>query len=415
MTDTRTLPARAERRWSGVSADSVLSTWATGIAQYAGDPGRPNPPNVIVFGAGNPDPDSFPWEGLLAAARRVMERDFAGALIYGPSQGEPALREWLANRLNAQEDAGVGPEHFFLTHGSGQAIQMVAQAYLNPGDTLLVERPSYPGAMRTFRAHGGEPVGVAMDDEGLVVASLEETAERLAQQGRAPRLLYTMPTFHNPTGITASLARREAIADACDRLGILIVEDDAYGEVRCDGERLPSYYKLTGGHGALRLSTFSKMLSTGLRVGWITGRKDFIDTFARLRFDGGLSPFLIRTVAEFCISGDQDRHLERVIPIYREKRDRLVSALSERCGRHITWVQPDGGYFLWIKLGDHLDPAKVAEAAGRERVAARPGTQFFPEKEGENYLRLCFSNLSVEEIEEGVQRLGRALDQGARD
>ncbi len=199
----------------------------------------------------------------------------------------------------------------------------------------------------------------------------------------------------------------------CDRHRILIAEDDAYGEIRVEGTRPPSYYKLSGGQGALRLSTVSKMLATGLRVGWVTGREDFIQALTRLRFDGGLSPFLLRTVAEFCVSGDEDRHLEKMIPVYREKLDRMLTALSERCGRHVTWTQPEGGFFLWLKLADGIDPAKLEGAMAGEGVGARPGTQFFPDRDPNNYLRLCFSTASVDHIEEGIRRLGRALDRCA--
>lgn len=408
--DDRTETAGIGRRWASLSVDDALSTWAKDVSAYAGDPGAADPPDTVVFGAGIPDPPTLPREALLAAARRVLEKDGPGALRYGGNQGDLLMREWLAERLNRQEDAGVGPENFFLTNGSGQAIQMVTTAFLNPGDTMLVERPSYPGAMRVFRAYGAQLAGVEMDGEGVRIDSLEATVRRLADEGRAPKLFYTMPTLHNPTGLTASIPRREQVVEVCDRHGILIVEDDAYGEVRVEGERPPSYYKLTDGQGALRLSTVSKMLATGLRIGWVIGRKDFIDALVRMRFDGGLSPFLIRTVAEFCASGDQDRHLETMIPVYREKRDRMLSVLSERCSRHVSWITPEGGYFLWLKLGDRIDPASLAEAMASEKVAARPGAAFFPDKDPDNYLRLCFSNPSIEEIEEGIQRLGRALD-----
>ncbi|MBI2761255.1 MAG: PLP-dependent aminotransferase family protein [Chloroflexi bacterium] len=410
MTETRRDGVDVERRWAATPVGQVLSDWATSISEYAGDAGRPDPAGTIVFGAGIPDAASLPMEGLLAAARRVLEKDGEGALRYGGAQGDLVMRQWLADRLNAQEDAGVGPENFLLTNGSGQAIQMVMAGFLNPGDTVLVERPSYSGGMRVIRAYGAEMAGVDMDDEGVLVEQLDETVERLVAAGRTPKLFYTMPTLHNPTGITTMVARRESVVEICDRHGILIVEDDAYGEVRVDGVRPPSYFKLAGGEGALRLSTVSKMLATGLRVGWVTGRKDFIDALTRLRFDGGLSPFLIRTVAEFCTSGDEDRHLAGMIPIYREKRDRMLSALSERCARYGTWTQPQGGFFIWMTLAESVDPDKLAAAMQDERVAARPGTMFFPDSESANYLRLCFSTPTVADIEEGIQRLGRALD-----
>lgn len=406
-------PPPQGRRWASITAADALSTWAQAIAGYAGDPGTPDPPDTVVFGAGIPDPPTLPREALLAAARRVLEKDGAGALRYGGNQGDLLLRGWLAERLNRQEDAGVGPENFFLTNGSGQAIQMTASAFVNPGETVLVERPSYPGGMRTFRAYGANLVGVDMDDEGVRIDALQSTLRRLSDQGQIPRLFYTMPNLHNPTGLTTPIARREAVVDLCDAYGILIVEDDAYGEVRVEGERPPSYYKLTDGQGALRLSTVSKMLATGLRIGWVTGRKDFIEALTRLRFDGGLSPFLTRIVAEFCIAGDQDRHLETMVPIYREKRDRMVAAVAERCSAHTSWSVPEGGYFLWLKLSSGIDPARLATAMVEEKVAARPGAGFFPDTDSENYLRLCFSNPSLDEIEEGIKRLGRALDRCA--
>jgi DNA-binding transcriptional MocR family regulator len=411
---TATHDMRAERRWASIQVDDLLSGWAKGAIAHAGDPGGAgDPADTIVFGGGIPDPPTLPREELLAAARRVLEKDGPGALRYGGNQGDLLMRAWLAERLNDQEGAGVGPEHFVLTNGSGQAIQMCVTAFADAGDTILVERPSYSGALRAFRAYGLRMAAIEMDGEGVRLNALAQTLDRLFAEGRTPRFFYTMPTFHNPTGLTTSLPRREAVAGLLDRYGVLIVEDDAYGEIRCEGAPIPSYFRLTGGDGALRLSTVSKMLATGLRVGWITGRQDMIDALTRLRFDGGLSPFLLRTVAEFCASGDQDRHLAKMIPIYREKRDRMVTALAERCGQRVTWTTPEGGYFLWLKLADGIDPAALAAAMAAERVVARPGVQFFPDSDDHAYIRLCFSNPSPAEIDEGIRRLGRALDRCA--
>lgn len=409
----RTRAVTEQRRWATTTAADVLSSWAKGITAYAGDPSAPDPEGTIVFGAGIPDPPTLPREGLLAATRRVLQSDGPGALRYGSTQGDIQLRNWLAERLNRQEDAGVTAENFFLTNGSGQAIQMVVAAFANPGDVVLVERPSYPGGMRTLRAYGAQLIGIDMDEEGVSVDALETTLRRLSDEGRTPPFFYTMPNLHNPTGLTTTPSRRERVVDLCDEYGVLIVEDDAYGEVRVEGERPPSYFKLSGGQGALRLSTVSKMLAAGLRIGWVTGRKDFVDTLTRLRFDGGLSPFLTRIVAEFCTSGDQDRHLEMMVPIYREKRDRMLAALSERCSTHVSWIVPEGGYFLWLKLAPEIDPTRLSAAMTDEKVAARAGAAFFPDAPADNYLRLCFSNPSIEQIEEGVRRLGRALDRCA--
>jgi 2-aminoadipate transaminase len=414
MTRTHDGLADTERRWTTIAVDDLLTDWARSAGGLISDFSRVYPPDTIVFGAGIPDPDTLPWQELAAAARRVLEQDAPGALRYGGLQGDVVLRQWIADRLNQQEDAGVGPDNFLLTNGSGQGIQMIASAFVQPGTVVLVERPSYSAAMRTFRAFGGQLTDVAMDTDGVLPEALEQKIDRLVAEGRAPRLFYTMPTLQNPTGITTSVPRREAVVALCDRHGILIIEDDAYGEIRIDGVRPPSYYKVGGGQGVLRLSTFSKMAAAGLRIGWVTGRPDFISALTRLRYDSGLSPFLIRTVAEFCYSGDQDRHLAKMIPVYREKRDRLVAALTERCAQHGTWVVPEGGFFLWMTLADHIDPDKLTEALEAEKVVVQRDTNFFAEPSEANHLRLCFSFLSVAAIEEGVQRLGRALDRSVR-
>jgi 2-aminoadipate transaminase len=414
MTQTYNKPVETERRWASMAVDDLLTDWATNAGGFASDFSRVYPSDAIVFGAGIPDPDTLPWEQLAAAARRVLEQDAPGALRYGGLQGDVVLREWIAGRLNQQEDAGVGPDNFLLTNGSGQAIQMISSAFIQPGTSILVERPTYSAAMRTFRAFGGQLTDVVMDGEGVLPEALEQAIDRLVAEGRPPRLFYTMPTLQNPTGITTSVPRREAVVEICDRHGILIVEDDAYGEIRVEGDRPPSYFKVGGGQGVLRLSTFSKMAAAGLRIGWVTGRPDFIVALTRLRYDSGLSPFLIRTVAEFCTSGDQDRHLATMIPIYRQKRDRLVAALSERCAQHGSWSVPEGGFFLWMTLADHIDPDKLTQTLEDEKVVVQRDTNFFAEPSERNHLRLCFSFLHVDAIEEGVQRLGRALDRSAR-
>ncbi|MGH2598642.1 MAG: PLP-dependent aminotransferase family protein [Dehalococcoidia bacterium] len=414
MTRTHDAPAETERRWTSTAVDDLLTDWARNAGGFASDFSRVYPADAVVFGAGIPDPDTLPWEQLAAAARRVLEQDAPGALRYGGLQGDVVLRQWIADRLNQQEDAGVGPDNFLLTNGSGQAIQMISSAFIQPGTAVLVERPSYSAAMRTFRSFGGRLTDVAMDHEGVLPEALEQAIDRLVAEGRAPRLFYTMPTLQNPTGTTTSVPRRESVVEICDRHGILIVEDDAYGEIRVEGSRPPSYYKVAGGQGVLRLSTFSKMAAAGLRIGWMTGRPDFVSALTRLRYDSGLSPFLIRTVAEFCSSGDQDRHLATMIPIYREKRDRLAAALTERCAQHGTWTVPEGGFFLWMTLADQIDPDTLTEALEAEKVVVQRDTNFFAEPSERNHLRLCFSFLNAASIEEGVQRLGRALDRSVR-
>jgi 2-aminoadipate transaminase len=402
------------RQWETTAVDAILSSWAKNFTESFEGLEPPDPPGMIVFGAGYPDVTLLPLDALIAAAQRAMEAERSRALRYDDTSGDLLVRAWLADRLNAQESAGVGQENFFLTNGSNQAIYLASAVFLDPGDVALVERPTYQGAISMLRGCGAELVGVNMDDEGLDVTAFADTVRSLAELGRSPKLFYTMASMHNPTGLTTPVSRREAVVEICDRHRILIVEDDAYGEIRMEGKRPPSYYTLTGGQGALRISTVSKMLANALRVGWVTAREDVIEALRRLPLESSMSAFVTRMVAEFFLSGDEESHLKRVIPLYREKRDCMLAALDEHCAQHATWTRPEGGFFLWMRLRESIEPDRLAEAMAAECVAARTGHQFFLDLEPNNYLRLSFSELSVEEIEEGIRRLGRALDRSVR-
>ncbi|HLZ70841.1 MAG TPA: PLP-dependent aminotransferase family protein [Dehalococcoidia bacterium] len=395
--------------WQATAASEIVSGWTKELMAAYGGRELYDAPDSIVFGAGYPDLPSQPLAGLAAAARAALEKDGSLALQYDDKRGNLLLRGWLAERLRAQEGMAAGPENFFLTCGSNQAIQLIPTVFLNPGDGALVERPTYGGALDVMRSCGAALAGVEMDDGGAIPASLEQAIERLTGTGHPPRLFYTQPTMHNPTGLTAPLERREAIAAICDRHRVLIMEDDAYGEIRVEGERLPSYFTLTGGHGVLRLSTISKMLATGLRVGWVTGRADLIAVLHALPAEGNISPLITRMVAEFCLSGGQDAHLQRVIPLYRERRDRLLAALAQQCTPYATWTRPEGGFFLWLTLAPGIDGVRLNAALRREHVEARRGGPYYLDREDGLHLRLSYSMLAVPEIEEGVRRLGRAL------
>jgi DNA-binding transcriptional MocR family regulator len=401
--------APAGRRWAATPASAFASNWTKQLIAAYGGRELYDSPDSIVFGSGYPDLPSLPLDRLAAAARAAMEKDGSLALQYDDKRGNLLLRTWLAERLQRQEGMAAGPENFFLTCGSNQAIQLVPAVFLNPGEGALVERPTYGGALDVMRSNGTPLAGVEMDAEGAVPASLEAGIQRLAAAGSRPKLFYTQPTMQNPTGLTAPLARRQAIAAICDRHGVLIMEDDAYGEIRVQGERLPSYFTLMEGHGVLRLSTISKMLATGLRVGWITGRADMVGMLHALPAEGNISPLITRLVAEFCISGEQEAHLQRVIPLYRERRDRLLRALEEHCAAYATWTRPEGGFFLWMTLAGGIDRVRLNAALRRERVEARRGDLYYLDQEDGLHLRLSYSMLDVPELEEGVRRLARAL------
>jgi 2-aminoadipate transaminase len=321
-----------------------------------------------------PDPESLPFDDLAEAARIVLEREGRLALQYGGPQG-----------------------------------------FLDPGDVVMAEAPSYPGAMRTIRAQGARVQMVPVDAEGLRPDALAETLETLSREGARPKLLYTIPNFHNPTGATLSLERRQAVLEIARRHRLLIVEDDAYGEIRFEGERVPSFLALSGGDGVLKVGTFSKTLATGLRVGWVAAAQEATDFLVRMRFDMGTSPWIQRLVAEYVAAGHLARHLPQVVEIYRRKRDTMATALEEHCAPYVRWRLPSGGFFLWLETDRRVQPEALREAAAQEGVAYVSGDTFFVDRRGSQFIRLAYSFVAEQEIAEAIRRLGRALERAQTD
>jgi 2-aminoadipate transaminase len=247
-----------------------------------------------------------------------------------------------------------------------------------------------------------------------VPEALEETIERLEREGRRAKLLYTTPNFQNPTGTHLPLERRLAVVDTCRRHGVLIAEDNAYGGIAFEGEPLPTLFAVAGGKGVIHMGTFSKTVATGLRVGWAMADAPVIEALLRTRYDMGTSPWVQRTVAEFCASGHYEPHVAKVNAIYRSKRDAMIAALEERCARYARWTRPEGGYFLWLTLAESVDPAALAEAARQLGVAYVGGGAFYPDRSGRQSIRLAYSFVRESEIPEAIQRLGRALEEAAR-
>jgi len=335
-------------------------------------------------------------------------------LMYGGPQGYAGLREWLAQQANRREGLHLGPEHFTITNGSAGALAQVFETFLDPGDVAIFEAPSYPGAIRIARSTLAEVVEVALDGDGVVPEALEERILQLKATGRRPKLFYTIANFHNPTGATLPLERRRQVVDICRRHGVLIVDDDAYGDIRFEGDDLPSLFALAGGQGSLRIGTFSKTVATGLRLGWVMADQALIDALVRMRFDLGSSPWLQRVIAEYAASGLFWEHVPRAVALYRHKRDVMLAALDERCRRFARWDIPRGGFFLWLHLSEGVDPEALADAAAEEGVAFVSGRTFFADGSGAEHIRLAFSFVAEAQIPEAVLRLGRAMERAVR-
>jgi 2-aminoadipate transaminase len=374
------------------------------------------PPRVepIMLTGGVPDPASLPIDELIACNERVLRRDGTEALAYGGPQGYPGLAEWLAKRTNAREGLNLGPQNFVITCGAAGGLENLCETFLDPGDVAIVERPTFPGSLRTIKSCLPEIAGVPVDDDGLRPEALEAVIADAAADGKRAKLLYTIANFHNPAGATLSMARRRQVVEICRRHDVLIIQDDAYGAITFGPEPHPTLFSLAGGSGAVLLGTFSKTLATGLRVGWIMGEQPVIDAVTRMRFDMGVSPWTSRVIAEFCESGLFDDHLARVIEIYRRKRDVMLAALDERCSRFARWAVPEGGFFLWLELADGIDPERLRYTANEEGVGCVGGSAFFDDGGGAERVRLCYSNVAEADIPEAIMRFGRALERAAR-
>lgn len=365
---------------------------------------------------GMPDPALFPDAEIASAGVRVMQdqRLAATALQYGTIQGESALIMMLAEKLHQDEGLKIDPANILITTGSASAIGLAARALIDEGDVVLVEAPSFPGVMSIFRRVGGKMRTVPMDLDGLDIEGAKGVLQALHGQGIQPRVLYTMPTFHNPTGLTMPESRRAALLDLAARYDLLVIEDDAYRDLYYDAARgplPPSLYALDGLGSVIRSGTFSKILAPGMRLGWALADPEIINRMMLLKEEGGTSPFSQHVAVEYGKDQVLASHVCVLVDAYRAKRDTMLAALQQHFPPQATWTQPSGGFFVWVTLPPSVDPAELANRARKEGVAYLPGEQCFAEPPATpaTHMRLSFSLLSPNEIEEAIKRLGRIV------
>lgn len=372
-------------------------------------------PDVISFAGGLPAPEVFPVEEFAAAAQKVLSEEGPQALQYGMTEGYLPLRQMIA-RHTARYGIHVGPENILITSGSQQALDLIGKVFINPGDRVLVERPTYLGALQAWNAYQAEYVTVSIDDDGMRINELE-AALRIG-----PKFIYALPNFQNPGGVTLSLERREQLVELAEKNGVPLIEDDPYGQLRYEGDHLPSLVRLDSesqrDDGALYsgnviyLSTFSKTLAPGLRLGWIVAPVEVIRKLVQAKQGADLhtSTFTQMVAYRVARGGFLDKHIKRIRAVYGERRKVMLAALERHFPECVTWTHPHGGLFLWVTLPEGMDAAELLRQAIEEKVAFVPGSSFFADGGGQNTLRLNFSNASPEKIEEGIRRLGRVLE-----
>ncbi|MCL4230057.1 MAG: PLP-dependent aminotransferase family protein [Dehalococcoidia bacterium] len=401
--------------WNSERIEEVVSARAKVLGPAVWAAATPDPRPVISFAGGLPDIPSLPGSLLLKAAETVIDREQKEALEYGGTFGPLPLRTAIAERSSRLEGVSVSLEQVIVSSGSAHAIGMVCEALLDPGDTVLVESPNFPGSMRTIRSFGARQVAIPMDEYGLRTDVLEDELQKLSDQGQRAKFIYCIPTHQNPAGCTLDMQRREKMVELARRFNTFILEDDAYGELWFTEKPPPSLFALTNGDHAIKVSSFSKILATGLRMGWALGPEALISRIASVRYDMGSSPFLGRVIAETIRNGDLDRHIVRLREIYKRKLDRVEEALGRYCAEYCSWATPQGGFFLWLELRAGLHSRDVALAANQKGVLVGQGPGFFADGVATNHVRLAFSYVAMEDIEEGIHRLGEAMADVAAD
>jgi len=374
-------------------------------------------PDVISFAGGLPAPEVFPFAEVERAAETVLREQGKTALQYSPTEGYLPLRELLVRHM-ARYGIKVTPANVLITTGSQQGLDLIGRLFVNPGDRILTESPTYLGALQAWGAYQADYLTVPIDDEGLDVEKLE------AQLRGGPKFLYILPNFQNPAGVTLSLERRRRLVELANHYGAPIVEDDPYGQLRYEGEHLPPLVQIDAEwHGCakgdceftgdvLYLSTLSKTLAPGLRVAWVVAPESVISRLVQMKQGADLhsSTFCQMVAYEVAKDGFLDRHVRTIRELYGQRLNAMLGAFERHFPEGVSWTRPQGGLFLWITLPEGFDSTQLLkEALGQERVAFVPGASFFPRGGGERTCRLNFSYAGPDVIDEGIRRLGTVI------
>src|SRR3954469_13108230 len=367
-------------------------------------------PEVISLAGGLPDTSTFPAESLAALLSKLAATDSARALQYAPTEGMAAVGEAIATVM-AAEGMDVDPEDMLVTTGGQQGIDLLCKTLLDPGDVIVAEAPTYPGAVPAFSAYQADVVQIAMDDDGMRVEELEETLAQLEREGRRPKFIYTVPSFQNPAGVTLSLPRRKRLVEIAAARELLVLEDNPYGLLRYEGEPLPTLRSLDGGRYVVYLGTFSKILAPGLRLGWAAAPGPVFDklNLGKQASDLCSSSFSQAFVAAYFAHADWRDYLAVLRDVYRRRRDVMLEALEEFLPAEAHWTRPGGGLFIWATLPDYIDTTALLARALDDNVAFVPGRQAYLDGRGGSSMRLNFSGVNEDEIREGVRRIGKVV------
>jgi 2-aminoadipate transaminase len=368
-------------------------------------------PDIISFAGGLPAPSVFPVEQFQQACNCVLRTLGAQALQYSTTEGYPPLRQMIADMTERHYGLKVPASEIQVTSGSQQALDLVGRLFINRGDSVLVESPTYLGALQAWNAYGAQYVTVPVDEHGMRVDELEKALRA------GPKLIYVLPSFQNPSGVTLSLERRKTLVEIADKYGVPIVEDDPYGRLRYEGEHLPPVFvldrQMRGGQGGnvLYMSTFSKLLAPGLRLAWVIAPPEVIRRIVLIKQAADLHTASFNQIVahEVGKSGFLDEHVKVIRATYKERRDVMLEAMDERFPPEVRYTRPAGGMFLWGIMPEAMDSTEVLARALEKKVAFVPGVAFHPDGSGKNTMRINFSFSAPDQIREGVSRMGVVL------
>ncbi|RKR89285.1 DNA-binding transcriptional MocR family regulator [Micromonospora pisi] len=395
---------RYARRVRGMTASEIRALFAVASR-----------PEVVSLAGGAPYISALPLDAVGEMLGRLASENGATTLQYGIGQGMLDLREQICEVMalsGIDGGCGASPEDVVVTVGGQQALDLVARLFLDPGDVVLAEGPTYVGALGVFQTAQAQVVHVPMDSDGLIPEALELAIAEVARTGRRAKFLYTIPTFQNPTGVTLTEERRERVLDICERAGLLVVEDDPYGQLSFDGEA-PAPLRARRRDGVFYLSTFSKTFAPGLRVGWILAPHAVRDKLVIASEAQILCPsaFAQSAVTSYLTTMPWREQLKTYREVYRERRDAILDAMGDLMPTGTTWTEPGGGLFVWASLPDGLDSKAMMPRAIAARVAYVPGTGFYADGTGTGHMRLNFSFPPPERIREGIRRLASVMEQ----
>ena len=362
-------------------------------------------PDVISFAGGLPNPDYFPAEEIALAAQKVLADDAKNVLQYAVSEGYYPLREYISNRYRQKQGMNVPPEEILIVNGSQQGLDLAAKLFINKGDKVLLEKPSYLGAIQAFSVYEPQFVTVPLLEDGIDTYAFEEALTK-----NDVRLFYAVPNFQNPTGISYSLEKKQQVAQLLSTSNTILIEDDPYGEIRFLGEDISPIKKMNPEQTIL-LGSFSKIISPGMRLGWVAAPREIIEKMVIMKQASDLhSNFLSqRIIYQYLCDNNLDDHIARIKYAYSQQRNYMIEMIWKYFPKEVTYTKPEGGMFLWLTLPEGINAYTILDEAANEKLVFVPGKTFYAGTGGENTIRLNFSNSNAVQLEEGIRKLGRIL------